>query len=158
MIDESIEFGHEKLLVILGIRKANIDFKRALHYPVTYLKLTASESWKGENFQKVLDELTQEIGTIKYTVAGMGNFIKKVLRLSTITYIEDINHKISWLIKELYKGDKENLSPTPKSSHILHGSMGLSNKSHILPSGERVNSRYMDKRVFNKYGKSSRRE
>jgi hypothetical protein len=150
MIDESVEFGHDKLLVILGIRESDIDFSRALHYhDMTCLKLTASDSWKGEDIKKVLNELTQELGTIKYAVADMGNSIKKALRLSSITHVEDINHKISWFIKELYKEDKEFESYAKKLAH-LRGSMSLSNMSHILPPAQRVNSRYMNlKPIFN---------
>jgi hypothetical protein len=150
MIDESIEFGHDKLLVILGIREANIDFNRALHYhDMTCLKLSASSSWKGEDIKTVLDGLSSELGTIKYVVADMGGPIKKALRLSCITHIEDINHKISWFIKELYKDDKEFKSYSEKLAR-LRGSLGLSNMSHILPPQQRVNSRYMNlKPIFN---------
>jgi hypothetical protein len=150
MIDESIEFGHDKLLVILGIREAHIDFERALQYhDMTCLKLTASESWKGEDIKKVLDGLIQELGTIKYAVADMGNSIKKALRLSSITHVEDINHKISWFIKELYKDDKHFELYTKKLAY-LRGSLGLSNMSHLLPPAQRVNSRYMNlKPIFN---------
>lgn len=144
MIDESIAFGHDKLLVILGIRETQIEFGRALnHHDMTCLKLTASCSWKGEDIKKVLDELTLQIGTIKYVVADMGNSIKRALKLSSITHVEDVNHKISWFIKELYKDDKYFKSYTEKLAY-LRGSLVLSNWSHILPPRQRVNSRYMN--------------
>ena len=154
MIDESIEFGHDKLLVILGIRESEIDFERALHYhDMTCLKLTASDSWKGEDIKKVLDELTKELGTIKYAVADMGNSIKKALRLLSITHVEDINHKISWFIKELYKDDKE-FETYAKKLAYLRGSMSLSNMSHILPPAQRINSRYMNLKPIFSWGMS----
>lgn len=144
MIDESIAFGHDKLLVILGIRETQIEFGRALnHHDMTCLKLTASCSWKGEDIKKVLDELTPQIGTIKYVVADMGNSIKRALKLSSITHVEDVNHKISWFIKELYKDDMYFKSYTEKLAY-LRGSLVLSNWSHILPPRQRVNSRYMN--------------
>jgi hypothetical protein len=144
MIDESIEFGHEKLLVILGIREANIDFGRALYYyDMNCLKLKVSCSWKGEDIKKVLDELSLRIGTIKYVVADMGNSIKKALKLSSIVHIQDINHKTSWFIKELYKDDTILKSYTEKLAY-LRGSLCLSSMSHILPPKQRVNSRYMN--------------
>jgi hypothetical protein len=144
MIDESIEFGHEKLLVILGIREANIDFGRALnYYDMNCLKLKVSCSWKGEDIKKVLDELSLKIGTIKYVVADMGNSIKKALKLSSIIHIQDVNHKISWFIKELYKDDAIFKSYTEKLAY-LRGSLCLSSMSHLLPPQQRVNSRYMN--------------
>jgi len=144
MIDESIEFGHEKLLVILGIREANIDFSRALYYyDMNCLKLKVSCSWKGADIKKVLDELSLKIGAIKYVVADMGNSIKRALKLSSIVHIQDINHKISWFIKELYKGDPLFKSYTERLAY-LRGSLCLSSMSHILPPQQRGNSRYMN--------------
>jgi hypothetical protein len=152
MIDESIAFGHDKLLVILGIRESKVNFGRALQYhDMTCLKLMASGSWKGEDIKQVLDELTLEIGTIKYVVADMGNSIKKALRLSSLTHIEDINHKISWFIKELYKDDEHFKSYTKKLAHY-RGALNLTNMSHMLPPAQRVNSRYMNLKPIFKWG------
>lgn len=152
MIDESIEFGHDKLLLILGIRESDINFGQALSYhDMTCLKLKASSSWKGEDIKKVLDELTLELGTIKYVVADMGNSIKKALRLCSINHVEDINHKISWFIKELYKDD-EHFKSYSKELAYLRGSLGLSNMSHILPPAQRVNSRYMNLKPIFEWG------
>jgi hypothetical protein len=116
---------------------------------MTCLKLIASGSWKGEDIKKVLDELSLELGMVKYVVADMGNSIKKALRLCLIIHIPDINHKISWFIKELYKDDMDFKSYCKKLAY-LRGSMGLSNMSHILPPQQRINSRYMNlKPIFN---------
>jgi hypothetical protein len=144
MIDESIEFGHDKLLVILGIRESDIDFSRALQYhDMECLMLKASGSWKGEEISEVIEGLSLQIGTIKYAVADMGGSIKKALRLSSITHVEDVNHKLSWFIKELYKDDKDFNAYTKQLSY-LRGVLGFSNLSHILPPQQRVNSRYMN--------------
>ncbi len=152
MIDESIEFGHDKLLVILGIRETKIVFGQALQYrDMTCLKLAASSSWKGEDIKKVLDEPTFQVGTIKYVVADMGNSIKKALRLSSITHVEDINHKISRFIKELYKDDPVFRAYCEELAY-LRGSMGLSNMSHILPPQQRVNSRFMNLKPIFEWG------
>ena len=102
-------------------------------------------------YKKVLDELTIEIGTIKYVVADMWNSIKKALRLSSLTHIEDINHKISWFIKELYKDDEHFKSYTEKLAHH-RGALSLTNMSHILPPAQRVNSRYMNLKPIFKWG------
>lgn len=144
MIDESIEFGHDKLLVILGIREGCINFKSYLQYEdMACLKLAVSCSWKGDEIKEILEELSTQIGGIKYVVADMGNSIKKALRLASIPHVEDITHKISWFIKELYKGDDHFKSYTKKLAH-LRGVLGLSNLSHILPPRQRSHSRFMN--------------
>lgn len=143
-IDESIEFGNEKLLVILGIRESKIDFSKPLNYDdMTCLKLLVSNSWKGQQIKEVLDQLTDEIGKIKYAIADMGNAIKKALQLALIPHVHDINHKLSWFIKELLQKDTdfENYS---KILANLRGSLPLSKMAYILPPQQRINSRYMN--------------
>jgi hypothetical protein len=152
MIDESIEFGHDKLLVILGVRESHIDFNRALQYQdMECLVLKASGSWKGEEIKEVVEGLSLRIGTIKYAVADMGNSIKKALRLSSITHVEDVNHKLSWFIKELYKDDKDFNTYTKRLSY-LRGVLGFSDLSHILPPQQRTNSRYMNLKPIFEWG------
>ena len=144
LIDESVEFGNDKLLVILGIREAHIDFSRPLNYQdMTCLKLIASSSWTGEQINGVIHELTFEIGSIKYAVADMGNAIKKALRLASVPHVHDINHKLSWFIKELVKDDADFHAYTKKLAR-LRGSMPLSKISYLLPPQQRVNSRFMN--------------
>jgi len=154
LIDESVEFGNDKLLVILGIRESQIDFSRPLNYQdMTCLKLIASSSWTGEQINEVIQELTSEIGNIIYSVADMGNAIKKALRLASIPHVHDINHKLSWFIKELVKDDVDFHAYTKKLAH-LRGSMPLSKVSYILPPQQRVNSRFMNLKPIFDWGES----
>ncbi len=154
LIDESVEFGNDKLLVLLGIREAHIDFSRPLNYQdMTCLKLIASSSWTGEQINEVIHELTSEIGNIKYAVADMGNAIKKALRLAPIPHVHDINHKLSWFIKELVKDDTDFHAYTKKLAR-LRGSMPLSKVSYILPPQQRAHSRFMNLKPIFDWGES----
>lgn len=149
-IDESIEFGNDKLLLILGIRETEIDFSKPLSYDdMTCLKLLVSNSWKGQQIKDVLDQITDEVGKIKYAVADMGNAIKKALQLALIPHVHDINHKLSWFIKELLQKDKDFEDYSKILAH-LRGSFPLSKMAYILPPQQRINSRYMNlKPIFN---------
>lgn len=154
IIDESIEFGNEKILVILGIREKDIDFNRALKYQdLECLTIKISNSWKGEDIHDEIQILEKEIGKIKYAVADMGNAIKKALRLSELPHIEDITHKISWFIKELYHKDDRFVKYTKKLAH-LRGSIPLSKLAYILPPAQRVNSRFMNLKPIIDWGNS----
>lgn len=144
ILDESVEFGNEKLLVVLGIREKDVDYTRALQYQdLECLSLRISNSWKGEEIKKVLDDIQNEVGIIKYAIADMGNAIKKSLTLSGIPHVEDLTHKLSWIIKRLYEKDKRFIAYTKKLAH-LRGSMALSKISYILPPAQRVHSRFMN--------------
>jgi hypothetical protein len=82
ILDESVEFGHDKLLVVYGIRNKSVDFKRALNYQdLTPLAIISGDRWTGELIEKQLRIIEQEYGEILYAVADGGNAIKKALRL-----------------------------------------------------------------------------
>ncbi len=154
ILDESIEFGNEKMLVILGIREKDINFTRALKYQdLTPLSIKISDSWKGEDIKKEIESVKKEIGCIKYAVADMGNALKKGLRISGIHHVVDITHKISWFIKQLYGKDECFISYTKKSAH-LRGSVPLSKLAYILPPAQRVHSRYMNLKPIVDWGNS----
>lgn len=154
ILDESIEFGNEKILVILGIREKNIDFTRALKYQdLVPLTIKISNSWKGEEIKNEIELLKKEIGEIKYAIADMGNAIKKGLRLAKLNHIEDVTHKISWFIKQLYDKDERFKSYTKKLAH-LRGSIPLSKLAYILPPAQRVHSRFMNLKPIIDWGNS----
>lgn len=144
ILDESVEFGNEKLLVVLGIRESEVDFSRALKYnDLECLSLKISSSWKGEDIKNVLDEISNEVGTIKYAIADMGNAIRKSLNLSAIPHVEDLTHKLSWIIKRLYEKDERFISYTKKLAN-LRRTLPLSKISYISPPAQRVHSRFMN--------------
>jgi len=154
ILDESIEFGNEKMLVILGVREKDIDFTRALKYKdLTPLSIKISNSWKGEDIKREIELVKKEIGTIKYAVADMGNALKKGLRIAEINHVVDITHKISWLIKQLYSKEERFISYTKKLAH-LRGSIPLSKLAYILPPAQRVHSRYMNLKPIVDWGNS----
>jgi hypothetical protein len=154
ILDESVEFGNDKILVILGIREKDIDFTRALKYQdLVPLTIKISNSWKGEDIRNEIELLKEEIGEIKYAVADMGNAIKKSLRLAEINHVEDITHKISWIIKQIYDKDEQFISYTKQLAH-LRGSMPLSKLAYILPPAQRVHSRFMNLKPIVDWGNS----
>lgn len=154
ILDESIEFGNEKMLVVLGIREKDIDYNKALQYQdLECLALKISSSWKGIEIKKVLDEVKSKVGKIKYAIADMGNAIKKALAISDISHAEDLTHKLSWIIKNIFEKNEEFISYTKKLAH-LRKTMALSKMSHILPPTQRVHSRFMNLKPIVDWGLS----
>jgi len=154
ILDESIEFGNEKMLVVLGIREQDIDYNKALQYQdLECLALKISSSWKGDEIKKVLDEVKSKVGEIKYAIADMGNAIKKALAVSEISHVEDLTHKLSWIIKNIYEKDEGFIAYTKNLAH-LRKAMTLSKMSHILPPNQRVHSRFMNLKPIVDWGLS----
>ena len=154
ILDESIEFGNDKMLVVLGIRERDINPNKALQYQdLECLALKISSSWKGVEIKEVLDEVKSKVGEIKYAIADMGNALKKALAISEISHVEDLNHKLSWIIKNIFEKNVEFIAYTKQLAH-LRKTLALSKMSHILPPIQRVHSRFMNLKPIVDWGLS----
>lgn len=152
IIDESIQFGHEKLLVIYGFRSSMVDFSKAINYrDLTPLLISASTSWTGDLINKELEKIKQKLGKILYVVADGGNGICKGLRLSKIEHVYDLSHKIAWFLKQVYAVDAEFKEYTTKMAK-MRGSLVLSDVSHVLPPNQKIHSRFMNLDILSDWG------
>lgn len=152
ILDESVEFGHDKLLVIYGIPSSKINFKRALNYnDLTPLTIASGSKWTGDLIEQQIKKVENEYGKILYAVADGGNAIRKSLRKAEITHVYDLTHKLAWFLKELYKEDPEFISYT-KQMAKMRGALSLSEVSHVLPPNQRVHSRFMNLDVISEWG------
>ncbi len=155
ILDESIEFGHNKLLVIYGVRSSKIDFTRALEYTdLAPFAIISGQQWTGSLIAERLKEVQERYGKIIYAVADGGNAIKKALRLENIPHIYDITHKFAWFLKGAYKDDPDFQSYTQRMAK-MRGSLSLSSVSHILPPNQRVNSRFMNLKILSDWGSTA---
>jgi len=154
ILDESIEFGNDKMLVVLGIREQAIDYSKALQYQdLECLALKISSSWKGVEINNVLNEIESKVGKIKYAIADMGNSIKKALSISGISHVEDLTHKLSWIIKNIFEKNEDFIAYAKMLAH-LRKTMALSKMAYILPPTQRVHSRFMNLKPIIDWGLS----
>jgi hypothetical protein len=152
IIDESIQFGHEKLLLIYGIEEDKIDFSKALNLrDLTTLFLSSSTSWTNKEIFAEIKKIKKKIGPISYVVADEGGSIKKALRLSEIVHIYDINHKLALLLKKIYNNDKKFCELLKKLAK-MKTALVCSNVSHILPPNLRPKSRFMNLDIISDWG------
>jgi hypothetical protein len=144
LIDESIQIGPDKILMIYGIREKDIDFTRALKlqdlHPVAELVNT---SWSGNEIQETLEAIKEELGSIKYVVSDGGKNIVKALKLSNIPHIYDITHKIALILKKLYKNDETYISLTRKMARVRSKYLQTC-AAHLIPPKLRTKSRYLN--------------
>lgn len=155
ILDESIEFGHNKLLVIYGVRSSKIDFTRALGYQdLAVFAIISGEQWTGVLIGEEIKKIQEKFGKIIYAVADGGNAIKKALRLEDIPHVYDITHKFAWFLKEAYKNDPDFQSYIQKMAK-MRTALSLSNVSHVLPPNQRVNSRFMNLKILSDWGSAA---
>lgn len=155
MLDESVQFGQNKLLVIYGLRECNIDFIRPLNYrDLTPLLLKSKSSWSGEFIKETLEDVLGNIGgNIIYAVADQGNTIKKALRLMNIPHIYDLTHRIALSLEHIYRKDSEFRAYTERLTYLRRSEV-LGKMSHVLPPLQRAKSRFMNLRPISDWGLS----
>ena len=152
IIDESIAVGHERLLVIYGIRTSQLTFNRALTYnDLRPLFIKSSNKWTAEIIKKEIEILIEKWGDIKYIVADGGNGICKGIKLLGKAHVYDVTHKIAWLLKNMYSQDQTFIEYTKGMSQMRFKGV-CSDISHLIPPKQRTNSRFMNLDILSDWG------
>lgn len=152
IIDESIDVGHERLLVIYGIRASQIIFGRALNYnDLTPFFIKSGSQWTSEIIKKEIDNIISRWGNVKYIVADGGNAICKSINLLSLVHVYDITHKIAWLLKQMYKDDITFIEYTKEMAQMRFKYV-CSDIAHIIPPKQRVDSRFMNLDILSDWG------
>jgi hypothetical protein len=106
-VDESISFGGEKILLILGISVDSIPKDRGLlHSDMEVLGLEVAHQWKGEQIAEHLSKIAAT-HTIKYVVSDEGSNLKNAYKSLNHKHIEDCTHILANHLKRLYNEDND---------------------------------------------------
>lgn len=148
IIDESIQLGQDKVLVIFGILEKNIDFTRPLQFQdLVALKEISKTKWTGEDIRDVIFDLKKELGKIKYAVGDYGSELKKGLSLAEIPHIHDLTHKIALFLEKKYQNDAAYMELIRKMSE-MRIKYSQTVKAHIIPPKQRKKSRYQNIKII----------
>jgi hypothetical protein len=131
-VDESIVFGSEKILLIIGVSKDKIPLDRALeHTDMDVLYVGYSNEWKSESIEIELQKIAK-YKAISYVVSDEGLNLRKAYKSCNYVHIEDSTHIFANYLKRLY-GDDETFELFRKLIGKLRQAWNLS----------KVNSQYM---------------
>ncbi len=156
LLDHSIQFGPEKIFVVLGIREKNfLKLKRPLQY--SDLDTLYEEPMKKSNgdliFSRV-EKLQKKLGNIKYAVGDYGSDLKKGLLLIGIIHIHDLSHSISNEIEKIYKSN-ETYHSFKKQLSLMRSKLSQTNIAAISPPKRRKKSEYQSFDKIVKWADSS---
>jgi len=142
LLDHSIQFGKEKIFVVLGIRKETfLKLERPLKYTdLTPLLIKSSKKWNGELVANEMTVLNKKYGIV-YAVADYGSDLKKGLRLSGIAHFHDLSHLVSLLIEKQYKNDSRYSEFKAKMS-LMRSKFIQTDIAAIVPPKRRKKSEY----------------
>ncbi len=152
IVDESIQLGPEKLLVILALRSSCIDFTRPLNYKdVDVVTLISKQGWNAEKIRDEIKIVEKKLGKIAYAVSDKGTSITKALDMCSISQIHDITHRISIVVKKIYKTDVE-FTEFIKALATTRLQVQQSKIAHILPPQQRSKCRFMNLKPLSEWG------
>ena len=141
-VDESIVFGSEKMLLILGVSEGNIPTNRGLtHSDMEVLYVGASQQWKGEDIAAELVKIGKN-KRIKYVVSDEGNNLKNAYKSLSYIHIEDCTHILANHLKHIY-GATDEFEEFRKLIGTLRKEWNLSKeKSRYMPPTMRGKMRF----------------
>jgi hypothetical protein len=105
-VDESIVFGAEKILLILGIATQNVPKDRSVnHSDIEVLYVGVSKEWKSESIWTQIDQIGQA-KKISYIVSDEGINLRKAYKMGNYVHIEDCTHVLANHLKHIYQKDR----------------------------------------------------
>lgn len=152
IIDESIQLGPEKLLVILSVRASTISFTRPLKFEdLEVITLKSKKGWNAEHVKVEIEKAGKKLGKISYAVSDKGASITKALELCNIRQVHDITHRISNIVKKIYKKDI-GFNEYIKALSGLRLQLQQSSLAHIMPPQQRSKCRFMNLKPLSGWG------
>lgn len=150
--DESIGIGQEKVLVVLGIRRKDVDFTRPLKLQdLKPLLVKSKERWNGDDIAQQLKIVKNQLGKILYAVTDSCSTLKKGLRESEINHVYDITHSIAIALGKIYKEDTEFKDYTSRMGQ-MRNFLTNSKYAHLIPPNQRSNSRFLNIDIIANWG------
>lgn len=154
ILDHSVQFGREKIFVVLGIREKDfLNMRRPLQYTdLKTLLIVNKVRWTGELVAEEIKKLEPTIGKIKYAVGDYGSDLRKGLDLLHIGHIHDLSHLIALTLEKTYKNDDRFVEFKNKMNY-MRNKFAQTNISAVVPPKGRKKSEYQS---FDKIIKWSR--
>ena len=101
-VDESISFGSEKILLILGTREDKLPSQRAIrHGDVEVLYVGIGREWKSEDIASALGKVGGN-KHVSYVISDQGTNIGKACKSSQHVQIYDCTHRFANYLKDIH--------------------------------------------------------
>ncbi len=149
ILDESIQIGREKLLLLLGVKLRD---DRSLAAPLTsqdveVLGLEVQQSWTGD---EVADFMRRQLDGLPgvnlcYAISDSGTNLCKALRILSISRVSDCSHMMMNAAKKLLQHN-EALSQLAADIGQLRRKLMLTAEGYLLPPTLRDKDRFL--RIF----------
>jgi phage gp16-like protein len=149
IIDESIQIGKEKLLLMLGIPlKDDQCFSAPLRgAQVEVLGLEVQPSWNGGQIAEFIEKTLSRYPrlNLRYVISDQGTSLLAAMRRLQLPWVSDCTHVMMNVVKRIYQHDKA-LSQLSADIGQLRQKLTLTDWAGLLPATLRDKDRFL--RVF----------
>jgi hypothetical protein len=142
-IDESILLGQDKILLILGAKANEIDFKKGLsHSSVEVVYVGVNSHWTSPQIHSILSDLEKRF-KIRSIVSDEGNNLKATYKLGNYVHIPDCSHVFAKGLASIYESLSEYKEWSQKCN-LLRKKWLLGKYSAYCPPAQRSKARFMN--------------
>lgn len=145
IIDESISFGGQRILLVVGVRLRDYSQGLPLSYgDVKVLSVGLQyRSWKAGDIRKLLNREVLAYYSIAYVVSDGGASIVKAVADLDLARIEDCSHSFALLLKGVYANNQA-YQDFETACTLLKRQGSISRYADIIPPKVRSHSRFMN--------------
>lgn len=145
IIDESISFGGQRILLTLGVRLR--EYSRGLPLSYSDVKVLSVgfqyRSWNAKDIYKHLKHEVLARYSIAYVVSDNGASIVKAVSDLDLARVDDCTHSFALLLKGVYV-DNEEYKAFEAACTLLKRQGNISGYANIMPPKVRSHSRFMN--------------
>jgi len=144
IIDESINIGNHKMLLLIGLNLRNYDFAKALSLSdIEVLDIRVSKSWKAADIAQVVSSVKRRGFNFAYCCCDNGNNLRKLLKMIGLVHIEDCGHALGNWLEKRYKKEERFLSFCARST-VFKRQIIMSKYAEYAPPKHRTKGRFLN--------------
>jgi len=150
-MDESVQFGNKKLLLVLAVSECRCSQDKPLSFKdITPLILKVSESWKSDHIAPEIEKQI-DLKQVSYCISDTGNNLTRAINLLNCKHIPDVNHKFSLIVQSVFEKNPL-FDQYTKTLAALRTKKSMSRISRIVPPNQRIMCRFMNLMPLFKWG------
>lgn len=155
IIDNSVQIGVHKLLVILGVRLSKLHGKALMFGEMEMLSMEIHEKSDAESVCKALAKAQKKVGKITMVCADDGPDLRGGIVLfckeHKVGRIFDITHKIGTFLKKFLEKKPEWQAFTSATAEAKR-KMQQTQAAHLAPPNQRTKSRFLNIEILVHWG------
>jgi hypothetical protein len=155
IVDNSVQIGTQKCLVILGVRLSKFQGKALRFEDMEMLGMEFHDQSDAKIVCKALEKAQEKVGAVVMVCADDGTDLRKGVSLFCkkhhVGRVFDVVHKIGTFLKKLLEKDPEWKAFTSAAAEAKK-KMQQTQAAHLVPPNQRTKSRFLNIEILVRWG------